>query len=189
MKQLIAVVFIIIAILVFNPAARIRIGMAFRVDRGASSREVIWANTTDMIKENFWLGVGIGSYGNEYDVYYATGWERGFFGRMAHAHNQILSKMAELGIAGLFLALAMYYMPIRSGLNALKNLKSPKDKVIVYSIIATIGALFGRSIFEAGGILQVGRLHGDITFWILFVLLLKSEAYLIKSSSGIFAKS
>jgi len=188
-KQLIAVVFIIIAILVFNPAARNLIGIAFRVDRGSSSREIIWANTTDMIKKNFWLGVGIGNYGNEYDVYYATGWERGFFGRMSHAHNHILSKMAELGIAGLLLALAMYYMPIRSGLNVLKNLKSPKDKVVVYSIIATIGALFARSIFEAGGILQEARLHGDITFWILFVLLLKSEAYLIKSSSGILAKS
>lgn len=105
--------------------------------------------------------------------YFETVDERNFFGGIAHAHNLILAKTAELGIMGLIMVIVLYYIVIKSGIIAFRKLRHPNDRAVVLGIIGGLLALFGRSFFEASGILDEGGLYPTILFWILFVMVSK----------------
>ena len=177
-RYFIGISLLVVAFFVLVPQAHALLTAAFRLDRGTSSRTDIWSNTIEMIKENFWLGVGMGNYREVFYTYYSLGWERGFYGHMPHAHNFILSKIAEFGIFGICIIGAIYYLPMRVCLRALKLCKTLKDTAIMRAFTAVLISYYVHSIFEGGGMLQEARLYPEIIFWILFILALKMNLYL-----------
>jgi len=157
-----------------------------RVDRGLTSRDIIWLNTVDIIKDNPIFGIGIGNYARSYEPYFVLAWEKGFMESMPNAHNLILSKTAELGISGLVWILFLYFLPIKTGFDLSKKAKTNRDKAIIYGILATILGLYTQSLFEAGGMLGGARFTPDVFFWILFATLLKAKALYDPKKAEIF---
>ncbi len=177
-KYYIAIILVAVLVFAFVPQLNSMVKIAYRMDRGTSSRVDIWKNTITMIYENLPFGVGMGNYGTAYDKYFESGWERRFFERMPHAHNFLLSKLAELGIFGLFVAFGVYYIPIRTIIRSMKISKNRKDVIISRCFTAIFVSFFAHSIFEGGGMLQEGRVQPDMLFWVLLVLALKHKLYL-----------
>ena len=136
-------------------------------------RIIAWQSSLKLIRKNPVLGIGLGNYPSEYDPYFNTAYERGFMKTVPNAHLFFLSMVVDLGIAGFFLALVLYILPIREAMNALKNAKSIQDKAMTYGVLAGILSIFARSFFETGGIVGSGRPYPDILFWLLFCILLK----------------
>jgi O-antigen ligase len=159
---------------------------AFRLDRGVSTRDQIWRNTIEIIEHNWVLGVGLGNFTEAYDPSFGTAAQRAFFGGVQHAHNFVLSKTAELGIAGFMLSLILYYLPIKKSLVATRKMINSKDRAITYGIIGGIIAIFARSIFEGSGIIAVGRIYPDIIFWVLFVMILKLADFYPAGEQSLF---
>lgn len=173
LKYFLALIAAIMIVLFSFPVIRTVAFAGLRIERGASSRGEIWVNSGKIIRDNLWMGVGVGNFQEAYDPYLKTAWEKNFFVSVAHAHNQILSKTVELGIIGFFIMLALYYLPLRSGVRALKKTGSKDHRMVIYGIIGGIIALYGRSIFEASAILGEGGFYPEILFWMMFVMLLK----------------
>ena len=181
LKYYIAVILISVAAFFYVPQLNSMVTIAFRVDRGTSSRVDVWRNSMTMAIDNMPFGAGMGNFGSSYDEYFKSGWERGFFVRVPHAHNFILSKVAELGVFGLIIAFGVYYMPLKTCIRAMKISKTKKDKLVSRCLTATFVSFYAHSIFEGGGMLEEGRVYPDIIFWILFIFAIKHKLFLEKN--------
>ncbi len=160
--------------------------IAARVDRGTTSRDVIWVNTLEIIENNILFGVGIGNYSQSYGPYLLLAYDKGFVKKIAHAHNFVLAKTAELGIFGFVWVMMLYYLPIKYGYKALKKSKFDGDKAIIYGLMATLLGVYAQSIFEASGILQEARFYPEVLFWMLFAIILKAAVSPVEKDKGIF---
>jgi O-antigen ligase len=172
MAGLIATVLLLYSV----PQLRALVDIALRVERGASMRGEIWSNSADIIAENWVLGVGVGNFQEAYSPYYKTAYERDFFGGTAHAHNLVISKGVELGIAGILLVLLLYYLVLRTGFSTLRKITNPDERAVVLGILGCLIALFGRSLFEGSGILDEGTLFPSLYFWMPFIALTRINA-------------
>jgi O-antigen ligase len=185
--KLFALMIVLVAIILLSlPSIRNLISLGLRLERGTTSRDVIWKNSLDLIQNNFWLGIGFGNFPYKYDPYYKNSWERGFSKQTPNAHNLLIDMFVRLGITGLILGVALYYLPLRAGIKAYKKMITPEDRGMLFGILGSLIALYGWSVFEAGGILGDGRLYSDIIFWIMYVMLLKVNKLYKNDASGIF---
>jgi O-antigen ligase len=171
------------------PSARNMVLLGLRMEHGTTGRDVIWENSLNMIAKNIWLGIGLGNYQFEYDKYFKTAQERGFAKAVPNAHNLIIDLITKIGILGLFIGGALYYLPLREGIKAIRKMKIQEDRGMVYGVIASLIGLFGWSLFEAGGILSDGRFYTDIFFWIMFIVLLKINHTYQEPVSNVFFKN
>jgi len=175
LKYVLGVSIMAFLILFSNPKIQQIFSTVIRMDKGVTSRDVIWKNTIDMIVENPLFGIGIGNYSHYYDRYFVLGWEREFIVLVVHAHNLILSKTAELGILGLIWVIFLYILPMKAAYGYLRNSRTNREKVLAYGIMATFLGLYAYSIFEAGGMLQEARFFPDAIFWMIFAIVLKAK--------------
>jgi len=63
-----------------------------------------WQSAIEMAEDHFWLGVGFGNYEVVYDQYALINWPLA----LGHAHNYYLNLLAEVGLVGTILYLAMW---------------------------------------------------------------------------------
>lgn len=105
------------------------------------NRYQIWKASLLIIRENPWLGAGLGTFGQEYIKFRDPLFEARSF---IHAHNQILQITVELGILGLISLIAVFWKYSRA-LNAKKEELSPYRR---YALIALSG-LFGVLLPDA----------------------------------------
>lgn len=185
LRYLVVVCLIGIVIILSVPMFHTLFSVVFRFDADISGRDEIWLNSIDMIKKNFWFGVGIPNYQQSYRQYMDTAtWHYGLLS--PSAHNQILDYLAELGILGLPMILILYYLPARKGVISLKKVRSIDDKAVIYGLFGALIAVYGRSIFEGGGMLIRAILYPSILFWIIFIVFLKIEESRVLPTEGIF---
>ncbi len=186
LKHLLIVTSLSILLLLSMPVVSGLISFGLRMERGTTTRDQIWKNTYDIIRENPLLGIGLGNYSAVYNEYYKTGWERGFFGNMANAHNIFLDFTVRLGISGFLLIICLFYLAFKEGVAAAKKAVSREDRAMIFGAIGVIVALLGWSLFEAGGVLGDGRPYPDIFFWIYFCLLIKINKLYSSPAEHIF---
>jgi O-antigen ligase len=189
LKYFMGAVLLVLIVIYSSSAIRDLFSVVARVDRGVTSRDVVWANTFKIIEDNWMFGIGIGNYSKTYAPYIVLAWEKGFFKSMSHAHNLIISKTAELGILGFIWVLFFYIIPAKTGYDVLKIVKTDRDKAIAYGILAMFFGLYAQSLFEAGGMLQEARFTPDAFFWIIFAALLKTKDLHDRSGSELFAET
>jgi O-antigen ligase len=170
------IVLLALVIIFGSPAIRELFSAAARVDRGLTSRDVIWRNTMEIIKANLPFGVGLGNYTRSYSPYLVLAWDKGFVKYIPHAHNLILSKTADMGIPGLVWVIFIYILPLKTGYYLLKRTTTNRDKAIIYGIMATFFGMYTQSLFETGGLLGEARFTPDVYYWILFASLLKAKS-------------
>jgi O-antigen ligase len=185
LKYLIVICLIGIVVLLSIPIFQTLFSVVFRFDTDISGRDEIWLNSIDMIKKDFWFGVGISNYQQSYRRYMDTIiWHYKLLS--PSAHNQILDFMAELGIMGLPMILILYYLPIRKGMISLRKTRSIDDRGVIYGLLGALIAVYGRSIFEGGGMLIRPFLYPSILFWIILIVFLKIEESRDPQAGSIF---
>lgn len=111
-----------------------------------NSRIPTWINSLQLIKENFFIGTGIGnwkvmfpkySYAILDDIQIAVDL------RMEQAHNEYIQLFSELGIVGFLLLLGVIVFFIVEGLNYLIR---QKDEKLATQYVALVSCLIGVSV-------------------------------------------
>ncbi|KAB8152149.1 hypothetical protein EZY14_015565 [Kordia sp. TARA_039_SRF] len=75
----------------------------------------IWSSTTDIIKENMFLGVGVGDYQVALDKqYFLTGFDKGIDEKF-NCHNQYLQTFLSVGLIGLISLLSIFFFILKKG--------------------------------------------------------------------------
>ena len=69
-KVLIGCLFILFLLYLFVDPLNEFISVVLRVERGLTRRDYLWQISTGIIKDNFWFGVGPGSWGKEMFNYF-----------------------------------------------------------------------------------------------------------------------
>ncbi|MBX2976208.1 MAG: O-antigen ligase family protein [Ignavibacteriaceae bacterium] len=158
--------------------------LLFRLEEGLSQRDTMWQLTVSMIRDNWLLGVGPGSYTNvmfNYIPIMLESWgglvlkelfEVAKGGNLAH--NFYLSYWSELGLFGFIISISI---PILFFQLAFKNYKYWYNKnrkisstVLMFAIIGV--GVFIRSFFEGINILTFGWITMDLPFWLIYISLL-----------------
>lgn len=121
------------------------------------TRPIIWVASVEVIRENFWFGVGNGdlkkAMKEKYEQYGVNDQFRGYF----NPHNQFLSTFVMLGFTGFLILLAVFIVP------ALQALRKKQYLVLSFLLIVFVHALT-ESIF--------GRLQGVIFFSFFYGLVM-----------------
>ncbi len=110
--------------------------------------KVVW----EIIKDHPWLGIGLGQLGIQFPAYQAKPWPPADYPQhpytfSEHAHNEFLQFLAEGGVPGLFLFLALLVAYAVSVRGFLKNPSSKDDeKEFLIGIVGGIIALLVQSL-------------------------------------------
>ena len=126
-----------------------------------------WRNALNMIRHNLWTGVGVNTYGLNFEKYQVKDASR-FRGEAGYAHNIYLQMMAEIGPLGLIAFLWLLVRLFRLGLESYRRLDDNFLKT------ATLGILAGLTAFLYNGITETVLYHSKIVcqFWFYVGLLL-----------------
>lgn len=81
---------------------------------GGSGRTAIWAVGLEAAKHNWLGGYGIGTFPTVYDMYYISVYQFYTNGWTSPAHNIVVHYLVELGIIGVFLLAAFYWLRFTS---------------------------------------------------------------------------
>jgi len=104
-----------------------------KMEQGSTNQlRYIWlCNTLAMVKDNPWLGVGLGNFKIHYPLYHRkvlVDWVFSEANQLTRTHNDHLQILAELGLAGALPYAAMFIVAGLLGLGILKNRAAPDDR-------------------------------------------------------------
>jgi O-antigen ligase len=175
---------ILITLIVLVPTLNETFTALFRLEEGVSQRDILWELAINMIADNFWLGIGPGSFTNEMFNYIPVmldSWHGIFLQGLADvtqgsnlAHNFYLSFFSEMGILGLVASVILPGIFFNIGYKTMKYYKDfDKAKYINTLIMLSIGVgLFIRGFFEGINLITFGWITMDLPFWLVFASLL-----------------
>ena len=106
----------------------------------------------EIVKDHPWFGIGLGQLGIQFPLYQAKPWAPADYPQhpytfSEHAHNEYLQFLAEGGVPGLLLFLAVLVVYAVSVRGCLKNPSSkPEDKEFLIGIVGGMTALLIQSL-------------------------------------------
>jgi O-antigen ligase len=109
---------------------------------GSGRRIFVWKASMDLIKQNFWLGVGTGDSKDQLLETYKSNGMITEYKFQLNAHNQYLNTMVSLGVFGLLILLLCFLIPLYYAV---------KNKLIMllgFTLIVSFNFLF-ESMLEA----------------------------------------
>ncbi len=108
-------------------------------DSSIAYRVNIWIGSLDMLKEYWWMGVGIGdgAFRSIYENHALIAVEDA-----PHAHNLLLQTMAESGILGLLILALLFAFLFRSAISAVMRSSGAAKWLRLALIVAWCGLLF-----------------------------------------------
>ena len=158
--------------------------LAFRVESGLTHRNHLWKISFDMIKENFFFGIGPGAYAYKMYDYFPvmlhsfqgrnlTGLYQMVGGKNS-AHNFYLVMFTDLGILGFIASIMLPYIFFRISKTVLQHLKKSVNNYyyLVVGIVATMTGLLVRALFDGINIMSYGWISVDLPFWLMFSILI-----------------
>jgi O-antigen ligase len=180
---LLSLLFIVLLFIVYEPLSNLA-SVLFRVERGATGRDYLWALSLDIIKDHPIFGIGPGAYRYEMFSYFPVmlhSWTGGLFKDIYEmtngsnlSHNYFLFLFSDLGILGMITALALPVIYFRIGIKTLNKYKyGTKDTYYLIVTLFSIGAaMFVRGMVESIGLLYYGAITTDLPFWLVFISLI-----------------
>jgi len=132
-------------------AAALYVGVGATVRRFAldnllqDNRPVFWAGTVRMIADHPWTGTGLGTFALVYPAYELSGAPQLF---LAHAHNDYLEYLAELGAVGFCLLVGgVLYLAARAFL-AWRVRRDPQVKALGLGLLASLAGIMIHSLTD-----------------------------------------
>lgn len=170
----------LILLIIIVPVLNEYAGFYFRIGRiFENTRFYIWAMSLDMIKHNFFFGVGPDLFESKIYTYLPV--MLGTFAehqiRLAGSgtsHNFFLYKFAEGGILGFATAIYLFFIFFKISFITEKKMKNiNKDYYLLSVAISSIGVgLFFRDMLESTGVLTNGWITRDLPFWLVFIIII-----------------
>jgi O-antigen ligase len=151
--------------------------LLLRVEQGLAGREVFWNLAINIIKHNFFFGIGPGAY--KFEVYnympvLLDSW-RGhtiadvmeMTGGTNASHNMYLLFFSDMGVLGLITSLFLPLVFLKLTIPLLKLYKGKDDLkyTISVAILAMGTGAFIRCLFMEMGIVNYGYITTDLPFW------------------------
>ena len=184
-KKLITGLLILIPLLVIlfmSPWGEFIIAL-LRLDHGLSQRDHLWMLSIEMIKHNFFFGVGPGAWGKEMFNYlpvmldsYAGQLFSNLYtitGGVNNSHNFYLAFFSDMGIWGLVCSIALpvvYFNLCHKTLLRIKKRNNYNYLLIIAASAIGVG-MFIRGLIEEISLISY-RLSVDIPFWTIFVIVI-----------------
>ncbi|MFA5337304.1 MAG: O-antigen ligase family protein, partial [Candidatus Omnitrophota bacterium] len=143
-KMLIFIPIVAIVVILLAPSGIYRVKDLLKPSEGsAGERMVLWQGTWTMIKSHPVLGSGINTFMKNFEKYYPTSCQQGFY-----VHNSYLQMWSEIGIVGLIVFLAI---PLTVIIRAFTNIKtkirsSPEGVILLSSICGYISFLVHAAV-------------------------------------------
>ncbi len=187
---------IIFSILFFIPQFNLIFDSFFRTNRVLeNTRYYLWEMAWGMIRSHPVFGVGPGMFRNYMYTYLPVplgSWtEQQIYVLQkiaaAPAHNFFLLQASELGLAGLFVSIYLFFIFFKFCAAAMRltYLQSKQEYILSVAITGIGLGLFARSFFESTGIFTNGWIARDLPFWILFAIIIfmneKNKNKIVKS--------
>lgn len=114
---------------------------------GTSDRILIWQAASELIADNFWVGVGTGDVK---DVLLEKYYEKGIalpFTKKLNAHNQFLQTFVALGVLGILALLALFVYPM------VFAIKQKKYTYVFFLLLVLINFLFESMLERQAGVM------------------------------------
>jgi O-antigen ligase len=103
-----------------------------------------WQGALGIIKDNFWLGVGLGNFPNHYTMYKPV-----WAGETIHAHNGFIEVFTELGIIGFIVFCAIWAVILFKCFKALsKELLDDKNRLFIIGLVSAILGFLIHSLVD-----------------------------------------
>ncbi len=115
-------------------------------------RTYAWTYAWQMFDERPFTGHGQGGFvltGDSHVVEDVINDPLVFGSRIAHAHNEWIEVMADLGSVGIVLVVAVLLLTLRAGMVALRTLPSRADR---WAMVGLLGSLVGLVVEESSGV-------------------------------------
>jgi Flp pilus assembly protein TadD len=114
-------------------------------DESIALRIAVWKNTLEIIKDNFWIGLGLGNHKVVYPLYHRKVVKEKVLGetvQLYNVHNDYLQTFAELGLAGILLLCwsGFVFVRLTCGLRASGHTRETRFFTIAI-VVAVIGLL------------------------------------------------
>lgn len=153
---ILAPVFIFFAIMIFTvPNLRERFIFIFQKG-GDTDRLVVWRSTLEMIRENPFLGKGVGTFMSYCQKYAPTVYVR-------YAHNCYLQIWAETGVFSLLAFISFLLSLLINGIIKFKENNDP----LILGLVCALSAFLFHSFFDT----QFYSLQLSALFWVMAGLL------------------
>jgi tetratricopeptide (TPR) repeat protein len=110
--------------------------------KAGNERIAAWTNTLEMIKDNPFIGVGVGQWPTIYPLYYDKKVKDRIFNervRLRHLHNDHLELLANFGIIGFSFLLWLAFLVIQSSYKILNNIKSENRYLVLGMVLSLTG--------------------------------------------------
>jgi O-antigen ligase len=117
-------------------------------------RPIFWMASIEVIKENFWFGVGNGDVGKEIKKKYVQYNLNDKLDHAYKAHNQFLSTLVAVGLPGLCFLLLVFLMPL------IKALREKNFLLLSFIVIVFVHALTESILGRFDGIIFFSFFYG-----------------------------
>lgn len=114
-------------------------------------RLAIWRNTLEMIKDNFWVGLGLGNHQVFYPLYHRKAVEEKVFSeniQLRYVHNDFLQAFSELGIVGMILLAWLGFSWVKVALKLTASSHSRRIRLGGIGITVAIMGLLVNACFS-----------------------------------------
>ncbi len=177
----------------------------WRLSEGVSYRNIIWANTIQLIKEHPLVGHGLATFSQEFfprfgfpsksdlqdifTTYYDSG-DKNFF-PLLHAHNLFLNYAFEIGVFGVAVIFLFYFNYMKTFVRFLGHYHNQDHSFNFAIVMGCTGALIGQFIHNFMDSLGLSFYHYSYSLILIvsigIILMHKSmdSQPLVNSSKGI----
>ena len=116
-----------------------------------NSRIPMWFNTLYQIRENLFIGAGIGNWYIQYPIYQQSWFKDQLLSSSVatrHTHNDLLQLTAELGLVGLLIILVTVFLALKT---CWRLIQQPDPLIRIYTLgtFAAIAGLIVDSMFSS----------------------------------------
>jgi Flp pilus assembly protein TadD/O-antigen ligase len=120
-------------------------------DESIALRIAVWKNTLEMIKDNFWIGLGLGNHKVVYPLYHRKVVMEKVFSetvQLYNVHNDYLQAFAELGLAGILLLCWSGFVFVRLTFGLLASGHPRETRFFTIAIVVAIIGLLVNAFFS-----------------------------------------
>jgi len=146
-------------------------------DKSVNERLLLWKKSSDLIKDNFLLGVGSGNWKIAIGKYHSVQipWLSRQQQTLNYPHNELIGVFSELGIIGFFLFLFLLLFPIFIfGRHFIKNKKKIKTDLMLFFSFYTGFFIFILVDFP------FRRIEHTVLFFLVWYIVIKLSAEKVK---------
>jgi putative inorganic carbon (HCO3(-)) transporter len=111
---------------------------------GIVERMAHWQAAYEMWLARPWLGMGIGQYAEAYPDYMLPGWRD----PLGHAHNYYLNVLAEVGVPGLAVFLAMVASWFAVAARRVRGAATPLGRATAIGVLGVLAAVGTHNLFD-----------------------------------------